>query len=729
GTLSAFFLRSPIAAGTFKIGDTSAAKSAPGVHAVYTAADIDDLKPLPCRAALPQADGSPTQVPPRPTLAKDRVQHVGVPIAMVVAESAAQAADAAELIEVDYDVEPAVTDTAGALEPGAPKVWPDRDDNLAFLYAQGDKDATEAAFAGAAKTVSLTLRNNRLVTNYMETRTCIGEYVDGRYKLTAGTQGGHGMMDVLAEILGCEQSDLHIVTPDVGGGFGTKIFVYNEYPLVMKAAKDLGRPVKWVCGRSEAFLSDSQGRDNVTTAEVAMDENGKFLALRVDLKANMGGYLAQFGPFIPWVGTTMAPGVYDIPVMYVEIKGVFTNTVPVDAYRGAGRPEAAYTIERLLDEAARETGIDRLELRRRNFIKPEQMPYKTAAGRTYDTGEFDGHMTRALEVIDWDGFAAREKESAARGVYRGIGLATYIEACAFPGSEKAEVLLKDDGKITLLIGTQTNGQGHATAYSQVIADKLGISIEDVTMIQGDTDIVKTGGGTGGSRSVPLGLPSVGVASDQLAEKLKQAASDHLEASAGDLEFDAGSVRVVGTDKSVTFSELAQKSPGMSGEGEVDQSEPTFPNGTHAAELEVDPATGIVSILRYVIIDDFGVTVNPNLLEGQVHGGVVQGIGQALLERTVYDDEGQLISASLLDYAVPRADDVPFFHFETRNVPSKHNAMGIKGAGEAGSIGSCGAIMNALVDALARNTGVTHIDMPATPDVLWRTIDAASRSAA
>ncbi|MEM9222559.1 MAG: xanthine dehydrogenase family protein molybdopterin-binding subunit [Pseudomonadota bacterium] len=728
GTLAAAFVRSPIAAGTYQITDTAAARAAPGVHLVLTHEDVKDLKPLPCRAALPQVDGSPTAVPPRPALADGRVHHVGVPIAMVVAETQALANDAAELIEVDWQSEPAVTDTAAALDDGAPLVWPDTGSNLAFLYAHGNEDDTDAAFAAAATVAKVTLVNNRLVANYMETRTCIGEFdgETGRYKLTAGTQGGHGMIDVLAEILQTEEANIHVVTPDVGGGFGTKIFVYNEYPLVLLAAKTLGRPVKWVCGRSESFLADSQGRDNVTTAEIAMDGSGKFLALRCDLVASMGGYLAQFGPFIPWLGATMAPGLYDIPVMYVAVKGVYTHTVPVDAYRGAGRPEAAYTIERLVDEAARVTGIDRIELRRRNFIKPEQMPYKTAADRTYDTGEFEAHMDRALEVIDWAGFAAREAESTARGVFRGIGLASYIEACSFPGSERAEVLLKEDGSVTLLIGTQTNGQGHATAYGQLIAEKLGIDLSEVSMIQGDTDIVKTGGGTGGSRSVPLGLPSVGVAADALAEKMKGLASDHLEAASDDLELVGGMVRVVGTDRAVTFSDLAQAAPGLSGDGEVNQSEPTFPNGTHICELELDPATGNVTILRYVIVDDFGVTVNPLLLEGQVHGGVVQGIGQALLENTVYDEDGQLISASLLDYALPRADNVPFFHFETRNVPSTHNPMGIKGAGEAGSIGSCAAVMNAVIDTLSRNAQVHHVDMPATPTVLWHLIKDTQR---
>ncbi|RAI04010.1 carbon monoxide dehydrogenase [Acuticoccus sediminis] len=733
GTLYGVVLRSPIAAGTFTINDVDAAKSAPGVRLVMTYADLaDTMAPLPCRAAYKQEDGTPTAVYPRYVLAKDEVRHIGDPVALIVADSVAAANDAAEMIDIEWNATDSVTDAAAALEDGAPLVWPDHGSNLAFRYGVGNSEGTEEAFARATRFAKLELRNNRLVTNYMETRGALGEFdpATGRYTLTAGTQGGHGMRGVLAEILKTDEANIRVVTPDVGGGFGTKIFVYPEYPAVMYAAKLLGgTPVKWICGRSEAYMSDSQGRDNVTTAEIAMDDDGKFLALRVDLKANMGGYLAQFAPHIPFVGSSMAPGVYAFPVMYVAVKGVYTHTVPTDAYRGAGRPEAAYTVERLVDEAARIMGLTPEEIRRRNFIKPEEMPFKTAAGRTYDTGEFDGHMSRAMEVIDWAGFSGRKAESEARGAIRGIGMATYIEACAFPGSERAEIELAPDGKMTLLIGTQTNGQGHATSYTQIIADRLGVDPADITVIQGDTDRVKTGGGTGGSRSIPLGLPSVDVASVEMSTKLKELASDRLEASADDLEFDAGSVRIVGTDRSVTFAELAASAGGLTSEGRVQQDEPTFPNGTHICELEIDKATGKVTLLRYVIVDDFGATVNPMLLQGQVHGGIVQGIGQALYERTVYDDEGQLLSASLLDYCVPRADDVPFFHFETRNVPSKHNAMGIKGAGEAGTIGAAPAVMNAVCNALWTNCGVPHVDMPATPDVLWRLISEAETKAA
>lgn len=736
GALHAVLVRSPIAAGTFRIvGGLEEARAAPGVHLVLTHDDVAALGPLPSKGVKTQVDGSDTPVPDRFALCRDEVRHVGDPVAMVVADSVDQAEEAAELIEIDWNSRESVADAGEALKEGAPLVWPQYETNRAFRYAHGDRDATEAAFAKAAHVARLTLVNNRLVTNYMETRGAVGEYdaASGRYTLTVGSQGGHSMKGIIAaDVLKVDPDRLRVVTPDVGGGFGTKIFVYPEYPLVLVAAERLGRPVKWISTRQEAFQSDSQGRDNITEAEVAMDESGRFTALRVDLKANMGAYLHQFAPHIPWVGTTMAPGLYDIPTMHVLIDGVYTNTVPVDAYRGAGRPEAAYVIERLVDEAARVVGMDPADMRRLNFIKPEQLPYTTAAGRTYDTGEFEGHMNRALEVIDHAGFPAREAESRAAGRIRGIGISSYIEACAFPGAENAEVSLGEDGSVTLLIGTQTNGQGHATAYGQLIADKLGIDMDRIRVIQGDTDIVKTGGGTGGSRSVPLGAPSVLSASETLAAQLKDLASEELEAAAEDLELSGGAVRVVGTDRAVDLADLARKAEDkgkLQASGRVKQTEPTFPNGTHVCELEIDPATGVTEILRYVIVDDFGVTVNPRLLAGQVHGGVVQGIGQALMENTVYDAEGQLVTASLLDYALPRAEDIPFFHFETRNVPSTHNPLGIKGAGEAGTIGACGAVMNAIVDALWRNYGIRHVDMPMTPARMWAVIDEATRAAA
>ncbi|MDQ0317147.1 xanthine dehydrogenase family protein molybdopterin-binding subunit [Amorphus orientalis] len=736
GALFACVVRSPIASGSFQItGGLDEARSQPGVHLVLTYPDIAHLGPLPSPGAGPQVDGSDTVVPERTVLCKDRVRFVGDPVAFVVAETRAAAEDAAELLEIDWEPEAAAADPAHALDADAPLVWPDHGSNLAFTYGHGDEASTEAAFARADKVAKLTLVNNRLVTNYMETRGCVAEYdaETGRYTLTVVSQGGHGMKRILAgSVFKIDPELIHVITPDVGGGFGTKIFLYPEYPLSMVAAEKLGRPVKWISSRSEAFLSDSQGRDNITTAELALDADGRFLGLKVDLIANMGAYLHQFGPFVPRGGTTMSPGVYDIPSAHVTVRGVYTNTVPLDAYRGAGRPEAAYVIERLVDEAARMTGMTPDAIRKLNFIPPEKMPYETATGRIYDSGEFAGHLDRAMELADWAGFEARAADSASRGKLRGIGLTCYIEACAFPGGETATVELGDDGIVTLLIGTQSNGQGHATAYSQVIADRLGIDFDQIKVIQGDTDRVKTGGGTGGSRSIPLGLPSVNLASGDLSDKIKAIAADNLEVAAEDLELVDGHVRIVGTDRQMSLSEVAKAAGDpslLTASNRVEQDKPTFPNGTHICELEIDPDTGRVAIQRYTVVDDFGVTVNPILLAGQVYGGIVQGIGQALLENTVYDEEGQLLTASMLDYALPRADDVPFFQFETRNVPTTSNALGIKGAGEAGTVGSASAVMNAIVDALAREVGVTHVDMPATPAKLWSLIAEARKTAA
>ncbi len=723
GTLVAYVLRSAMAHARITLSGLDDARAAPGVHLVATAADIASLGDLPCKALVKQVDGTFPQVPPRPLLNGDTVRHVGDPIAFIVADTLNEAKSAAELIMVDYDGLDVVVDTMGALDPSAPLVWPDLGTNLAFTYQLGKPDDATKVFATADRTVTLSLVNNRLITNYMEPRACLGEFdaATGRYTLTAGTQGGHAIRDIVAPILGISPADLRVVTPDVGGGFGTKSFVYHEYPLVLWAARALNRPVSWQQERTEHFLSCAHGRDNVVTLSLAFDADAKITAMKVDLVANMGAYLNQYAPFIPYVGVTMTTGLYDIPVLDVKVRGVYTHTVPVDAYRGAGRPEAAYHLERLMDYAADQLGLDRAELRRRNFIRPDQLPYRTQTGRLYDTGEFAGHLDQALSNADVAGFEARRAEAASRGKWRGLGFASYIEACAFPGSENAEVILETDGTITLLIGTQTNGQGHGTAYAQVIAGKLGISIDQVKMIQGDTDRVKTGGGTGGSRSVPLGAASVDLASRALIEKIKIIAADKLEASVGDIEVADGLARVAGTDRSITLQEVALAAPdeaARSAAGAFKQPEATYPNGTHVCELEVDPETGVVTIDRYTIVDDFGVTVNPILLAGQVHGGVAQGIGQALTERTVFDESGQLVTASFMDYGMPRADDIPSFSFSTRNVPSTTNMLGIKGAGEAGTIGACGAVMNALIDAL-KPAGITHLDMPATPEVVWK----------
>ncbi|HET7714117.1 MAG TPA: molybdopterin cofactor-binding domain-containing protein, partial [Bauldia sp.] len=613
----------------------------------------------------------------------------------------------------------------------APLVWPELGTNVAFTCSRGAKGATDAAFLRAARVSRIEIVNNRVVANYMETRGIVAEYdaASDRYTLTMGTQGGHGMRDRIAkDILGISKNKVRVVTPDVGGGFGTKFFCYQEYPLAAIAAKRLERPVKWIGERGEHFLGDAHGRDNFAVAEMAMDENGKFLAMRVDLLANMGAYLSQYAPYIPEGGLTMLTGLYDIPHLYALCRGIYTNTAPVDAYRGAGRPEAAYLVERLVDQCGRDTGLGPVEIRRRNFIRPDELPYETQGGRIYDSGEFDGHLSRALELADWKGFEARAGAAKARGKVRGFGIGSYVEACAFPGKEEATVRLNEDGSVTIFIGTQSNGQGHATAYAQFVAGHMGLDYDKIHLVQGDTDQVPNGEGTGGSRSIPLGAVSVNNAAVKLADQVKQIAADQLEAAVADLELAGGSVRVVGTNRAVTLAELARSAKDRSlltaFDDSFEQPEPTYPNGTHIAEVEIDPETGVTQIVNYVIVDDFGATVNPILLAGQVHGGAAQGIGQALYERTVYDPDGQLLTASLLDYALPRADAVPSFHFETRNVPSKTNAFGIKGAGEAGSIGSCPAVMNGIMDALNRGFGITWIDMPATPERIWNAIQEA-----
>jgi len=730
GTLRAIVVRSTMAHARITVGDLSEARAMAGVRLIFSAEDLEGIGGLPCRASPKLADGSRAVIPPHPLLVGDVVRHVGDPIAFIVADDLASARDAGEAIEIDYEPLEAVVDAGAALQEGAPLVWPDHPGNIAFVAGMGDEKATEAAFAKAARVTRIEIVNNRVVANYLETRGIIAEY-DGkadRYTLTLGTQGGHGIRDIIArDILKIDPGKIRVITPDVGGAFGTKQFVYQEYPLAAVAAKRLGRPVKWIGDRSEHFLIDSHGRDNIATAEMAMDNDGKFLALRVDFVANLCAYLSQYGPFIPSGGLTVLTGVYDIPAMHAELSGVYTNTVPVDAYRGAGRPEAAYLIERLVDACGRETGLGPVAIRERNFIAPEQMPYQTPGGRNYDCGEFSGHLERALSVSDANGFTARRENSQRAGKVRGFGIATYIEACAFPGREPASLTLNVDGSTTLLIGTQTNGQGHATAYAQFIAGHLGLDYDQIAVVQGDTDRVAQGGGTGGSRSIPIGVASVERAATTLAEQIKALASDHLEATASDLEIVDGAVRVAGTDRAVSLAELAASAKDVSkltAIGDVEQKASTFPNGTHIAEVEIDPQTGMTAILGYWVVDDFGATVNPDLLAGQVHGGAVQGIGQALYERTVYDQDGQLLSASLLDYCLPRADGVPSMHFETRNVPCLTNAFGIKGAGEAGSVGSCPAVMNAIVDALADAYGIEAIDMPATPERVWSAIQAA-----
>jgi len=729
GVLHAVMLRSPHAHAAFRIVDAAAARALPGVRLVLTGEDVADLGPLPCTG---DPEGVDSQAPPYLVLARDSVRHVGDAVAFVVADALDRARDAAEAIAVEWEPRPHVVGATDALAPGAPLVWAHKKGNLAFEMTLGDSKATAQAFASAAKTVALSVVNQRLVTNYLDTRAAVAEYDEAtdRLTLTVPSQGPHMIRDVLAEnVLKIDPKKLRVTTPDVGGGFGTKFFPYREYALVAVAARRLNAPVKWTADRTEHFLGDAQGRDNVTTARLALDADDRFLALEVDLVCDMGAYLSTYAPYIPYAGALMLPGVYDFKACYVRIRGVYTNSVPVDAYRGAGRPEASYLIERLVDTAARDLGLAPDALRKKNFIKSKAMPYTTPTGRTYDTGEFAAHMARAQEVADWKGFSRRHAEARKRNRLRGIGLATYIEACGSLGPETAVLRMETDGGVTILIGSQSSGQGHHTAYAQLVAEHLDLPPERVTVIQGDTDRVATGVGTGGSSSIPCGGASVAGASRKLADNLKALAADELEAAVGDLEVSDGAVRVAGTDRAVAFADLAAKAPPalLTAEHAWTPPEATYPNGTHVVEVEVDPETGAIAIVNYVVVDDFGVTLNPLMLAGQVHGGIAQGIGQALLERTVYDREsGQLLTASLADYALPRADNTPPFVFETRNVRCATNVLGVKGAGEAGTIGACPAVMNAVVDALWRAYRIRHLDMPATAERVWAALQEGHR---
>lgn len=731
GALHAYVLRSQYAHARFAIRDKEAARKMKGVKLILTGEDVAQYGDLPCKGHIETVSGGMSQSLPVPVLPTDTVRHVGEAVAFVVAETLAQARDAAEAIEIDWEPLPAVTGIAEALAEGAPQVWPDRPGNVAFEAEQGDRAKTEKAFAKAARTVSLTIVNNRLASNYMETRACIADYdkAEKRWTLTLGSQGSHGMRDLIASyVLKVDPKRIRVITPDVGGGFGTKIFLYREYPLAMIAAEKLKRPVRWVADRNEHFLADTHGRANLATATMALDARGKFIGLKVDLSAEMGAWLSQYGPFIPWVGTTMTPGCYNIPAVHVLFRGVLTNTTPIDAYRGAGRPEAAYLIERLVDAIARETGKSPDTVRALNFVKPSEMPHKTQTGPVYDSGEFEGHMRRAMEVADWKGFKARHKASAKAGKIRGIGLSCYIEACGGGGPESSTVILEKDGTVTVLIGTQSNGQGHETAYSQLVSQHLDIPMDRIRVVQGDTDRVETGSGTGGSRSIPVGGAALNKATEILTDNLKQLASEKLEAAVGDLEIANGAVRIVGTDKALDLAAIAALPGATPTMLKVHQSwtppEATYPNGTHVCELEVDPGTGQAEILNYVVVDDFGVTLNPLMLQGQVHGGAAQGIGQALMEEIRFDPDGQMLTATFMDYAMPRAIDVPNFHFETRNVRCLTNAIGVKGAGEAGAIGACPAVMNAMVDALDRAAGIKAIDMPATPVKVFNALKEA-----
>jgi len=720
--MHALVLRSPHAHAKFTI-DATRARGLPGVATILTPDDVKDLGGLPCLFNL---EVDPFTGPPYPILAQGEVRHVGDAVAFVVAETVDLARDAIEAIAVEWTPLPAVIGLANAVKKGAPQVWPDQPGNVLFDVPIGDRQATEAAFAKAHAVAEISVVNPRVVTNFMEPRAAVGEYDAKRdhLTLTIGSQGSHRLRDILCQnVLNIPVEKMRVICPDVGGGFGTKLFPYREYVLVAVAARKLRKTVKWTADRADHFIGDAQGRDNVTRARMALAEDGRFLAMDVDLMSDMGAYLSTFGPYIPHGGAGMLPGLYDIQTFHCRVRTVFTNTVPVDAYRGAGRPEATYVVERLVDAAARKIGMTPDAIRRKNFIAPRAMPYKTATGKIYDSGDFTAHMKRAMEIAGWKDFPKRARAAKKHGLVRGIGMSSYVEVCGTVGEETANVRLDPNGDVTILIGTQSSGQGHQTAYAQLVAEQFGLAPERVHIVQGDTDQVATGLGTGGSASIPTGGVSVERATRELGTRLKEIAAEALETSPGDLEIDEGVVRIAGTDRSISFVDLARR-PGvdsskLNASATFTSADGTYPNGTHLAEVEIDPATGIIRIVNYVIVDDFGVTLNPLLLAGQVHGGAMQGIGQALMEQAVYDPkDGQLVTGTFMDYALPRAADGPSFTFETHNVPCKTNPLGVKGAGEAGAIGSCPAVVNAIIEGLWREFKIDHIDMPATAERVW-----------
>ncbi len=751
GQTYGWFLRSPHAHARIRSIDLDAARKAPGVVALFTGADLAEAKVggLPCGWLIHSKDGTPMKEPPHPVLAQDKVRHVGDQVVLVVAETAVQAKDAAELIEVDYEVLPAVVDTATADASGNARVHDDVPDNVCYDWGHGDKAATDAAFAQASHVTRLSFVNNRLIPNAMEPRAANAVYSkhDDSYTLYVANQNPHvERLLMCAFVLGLPESKVRVVAPDVGGGFGSKIFLYPEETALVWAAKHVKRPIKWTADRSEAFLTDAHGRDHVTTAELAMDDQGKFLAMRVSTIANMGAYLSTFASSVPTIlYATLLAGQYATPAIYAEVKAVFTNTAPVDAYRGAGRPEATYVVERLVEQAARDMKLDPAEIRRRNFVRT--FPHATPVGLTYDIGDYEATLSRAIEMADVAGFAARRADAERRGKKRGLGYSCYIEACGLAPSniagalgaraglfEAGEVRVHPTGTVSVFTGSHSHGQGHETTFAQVVAGKLGIPVESVEIIHGDTGRIPFGMGTYGSRSLSVGGSAIVKAVDKVIAKGKKIAAHLLEASDTDIEFVDGEFRIAGTDKMVPFAQIAltayvphnypldKLEPGLNENAFYDPTNFTYPAGSYICEVEVDPQTGTVDICGFTAVDDFGNIVNPMIVEGQVQGGLTQGIGQAMLEACVYDkDSGQLLTGSYMDYAMPRATDVPNYRIGTHGTPCTHNPLGVKGCGEAGAIGSPPALINAITDAL----GVRDLEMPATPERVW----TAARQAA
>lgn len=738
GQLHAVFVRSRYAHGVLGGVDAAAARQSPGVRAVLTAADLEagGIRPMPTSPGW----GGPK--PRQTALAQDKVRYVGDPVACVIAETAEQARDAAESVMLEIEPLPAVTSARAALAAGAPVLHEAAPGNVAFRYHHGDAEAVAGAFARAAHVTRLAIRNSRVVVSAMEPRSALASFEEasGRYVLRLGCQGVWGMRNMVKEVLGVAPEQVHVLTGNVGGSFGMKAWLYPEYPCLLLAARQLGQPVKWTDQRSESFLSDAHGRDHETEAELALDAEGRFLAVRLQVYGNVGAYPSN-GALLPSTlnATKNTVGVYATKLIEVTSTCAFSNTTPVGPYRGAGRPEGNYYMERLVDTAAAEMGIDRVELRRRNHIRPEQMPYSAPSGMEYDSGDFPALLEDALALADWDGFAGRRAESRARGKLRGRGIGQYLEVTAPPSAEMGGIRFEPDGTVTIITGTLDYGQGHASPFAQVLSDRLGIPFERIRLLQGDSDQLIAGGGTGGSRSIMASGGAIVAAAALCIERGRAIAAQALEAAEADIEFERGRFVIAGTDRGIDILELAARlregmrlPDGVPATLDVETTDQfqnsAFPNGCHVAEVEVDEETGETEVVRYHMVNDFGTVINPLTVAGQAHGGVVQGIGQALMEVTAFDADGQLMTGSYMDYALPHAPGLPEFHIRSHPVPARTNVLGAKGCGEAGCAGSLPAVMNAVVDAL-RPLGVTHIDMPATPQRIWTAMQSAKAAGA
>ena len=739
GQTYAVMVRSTVAHGLIRGIDTAAAKAMPGVLAVYTAADLTGYGGLKCNLPLKSRDGSPIRYTPRPALAGDKVRFVGDPVACVIAETIVQAKDGAEAVVLDIDPLPAVVSARAAAQPGAPQLYDEVPGNIALDYHFGDKDKVAEVFAQAAHVVRLPLVNQRLVVNSIEPRSAIGEFdaKEDKWTLHSCSQGVFGLKNMLRDILGAPADKVRVLTGNVGGSFGMKAAVYPEYVCILHGARALGRPVKWTDERSGSFVSDHHGRDHDMTVEVAFDKDGLIQAVRANGYGNLGGYCSAFGPLLPTLNLVKnIISMYRTPLLEVSTLCVFSNTTLVSAYRGAGRPEGAFCMERMMDYAAAQLGIDRFELRKRNFIKAREMPFAMAAGMTYDCGDFPGLFKDAVERADVKGFKRRKRESKRAGKLRGLGVACYVETTAAMTTEMGGIRFNADGTVTIVTGTQDYGQGHASAFAQVLVEKLGVPFDRIKLVQGDSDQLVTGGGTGGSRSAMASGTAVAQASDKVIENGRQIAAHVLEASAGDIEFKSGRFVIAGTDRSIGIMELAERLRGglklpegipatLDVTHVTEQIPGTFPNGVHIVEVEIDPDTGLTRAVKYTAVNDFGTVLNPMLVEGQVQGGAIQGLGQVLLEAAVYDADGQLVTGSFMDYAMPRAHDAPMIAVSNHPVPTKTNAVGAKGCGEAGTSGGLPAVANAVIDALS-DYGIRHLEMPMTSARIWQAIEEAKK---